>query len=76
MEQVNRIETVYATGGKGNPKLLAWQYTTINVEDGYESVFPPQSKKRLEPYYISLNTPPRTVRRKGRIIRREEDDVA
>ena len=70
-------ETVYATGGHGNPKLLSWSFkrrTYTNIEyyykypDGIE-VHYIVPEYHVPKHEIDLGIVPKTVRRKGRIIR-------
>jgi hypothetical protein len=67
-----RYEThYYATGGKGNPKLIGWSRGTQQEKENATNdhlPYRPSLKKEYN-YNHSLTVVPITINRRGRIIR-------
>lgn len=59
---------VYATGGKGNQKLIGWSYGDKDEPSNKDSD-DARDQPYTKPYYVSFMKP-MTVRRVGKIIRR------
>lgn len=73
---------VYVTGGKGNSRIVAWSYVRNPDYDGFQLNHDQYHFKETDhvdkvvvdqstapDYYIDLTKVPRTVNRKGNIIR-------
>lgn len=64
----SNTETVYATGGRGNSKVIGWTVSKENhfIRQHYNDVHNKTSS------YIDTHSPPKTAIRVGRIIRKHK----